>query len=196
MPRVALAKAGTLSAPIDRAVGEPGSEVAVPVPTARRMRPSYERVIPVPAHRAITRIEAALAEPSAPCQGQVLAPHVELLIREKNRHFWSPWLSADILSHPQGAIIEGRFGPHPHVWTMFMFLYALFGFVGFSGLMVGYSQWTIEQYAWGFWLLPLACLLGGGVYALALVGQRLGAAEMALLRDFVEDTVGRADAPE
>ena len=80
--------------------------------------------------------------------------------------------------------------PAPKVWTLFMFGYIGFGVIAFLGSMLGFSQWTLKQTPWGFWLV-----LAGGVgmiilWLLALEGKKLAKDEMIELKTFVDEVFG------
>ena len=55
------------------------------------------------------------------------------------------------------------------------------------GLSWGYAQWVMERPPWAFLSLPAAAILGGGLYAASVLGQRLGAEQMVQLRSAFED---------
>jgi hypothetical protein len=56
--------------------------------------------------------------------------------------------------------------------------------------MLGLAQLTIGQTAWGLLSFPVAAALAVIPYGASLVGQRLAAEQMDLLRGFLEDSVG------
>ncbi len=148
---------------------------------APAVRPRISLLVPLPADRVVQRLEARLSDPAQPFGGAVSRRHVDIVMPAHLQHTWSPQLSLCIDEHPQGAHVSGRFGPHPHVWTFFVALYALSTFLGIAATMFGWSQSLAGQPAWALWGLPLALVLGGASYGGALLGQRLGANQMAAL---------------
>lgn len=91
--------------------------------------------------------------------------------------------------------LEGRFGPHPHVWTMFVAIYAHIAFLAIGGSMYGISQWMLHESPWALWLVPGAGLLAGVVYLSAFYGQGLGSEQMYVLRSFVADALEADEEP-
>lgn len=153
-------------------------------------RPRFEIVSPRPPDAVLGRLRTALDAPDAPCTGQIAGEHVHLRIARSQRRLWSPFLSLQVSRHPEGALLRGHFGPHPDVWTFFVALYAVLAFCGVVGLLFGLSQWMLGTPPVAFWAIPLALVLAGGVYGLALAGQRLSRPQLLLLRAFVEDAAG------
>lgn len=158
-----------------------------------RMRPRFEVSVPCPPGEVHRRIDARLAEPACPVVGSQVDQHINLYIRPGLRHYWSPHLQLEVRPQGGGAHLHGLFGPHPNVWTMFMAFYAIIAFSGLIGLTFGLSQLGLDQYPWGLWVVPAAAALGGGVYAVALMGQRLAHEQMVMLRGFLEDCMPEAD---
>jgi hypothetical protein len=76
------------------------------------------------------------------------------------------------------------------IWSFFVALYAISAFAAMVGLIFGYSQWTLGSAPVGFWVVPVAVVLAGIVYALALTGQKLSQDQMYMLRAYVEDAIG------
>ncbi|MEM8600348.1 MAG: hypothetical protein AAGF99_10545 [Bacteroidota bacterium] len=153
---------------------------------AARMRPRLDVVLPRSPADVLAQLRFNLADPQSACEGRVEGRHLQLFIREDQRHTWSPFLEADVAKHPDGAHVTGRIGPHPSVWTFFVLCYAVSAFVAFAALIVGGVQWSLAMPAWGFAVVPACALLAGGTYALALVGQRIGAEQVDELEQFVE----------
>lgn len=151
----------------------------------RPVRPPLSLITELVPAEVLTRIETALGEPGCPLVGSVLGHHVELLFRREKRHLWSPWLSAEVHAHDQGARISGRFGPHPNLWTLFVALYAIWCFAATGALVYGLSQWTLDRPPTALWFLPLALLFTAAQYAASLLGQRLSARQTAFMRRFV-----------
>lgn len=150
------------------------------------MRPRLDVVLPRPPADVLAQLRFNLADPQSACQGWVEGRHVQLFIREDQRRTWSPFLDADVASHPDGAHVTGRIGPHPSVWTFFVLCYAVSAFVALAGLIVGGVQWSLAMPAWGFAVVPVCVLLASGTYALAFVGQRIGAEQVDEIKQFVE----------
>jgi len=106
------------------------------------------------------------------------------------RRIWSPHLSVTAEDDPQaGTLLRGRFGPHPHLWTFYMFLAFGLGFALLVGLSWGYAQWAMEVTPWALLSVPTAVVLGGLLYLAGLIGQRLGAEQITTLRAGLEELI-------
>jgi hypothetical protein len=125
------------------------------------------------------------------CTGVSVGRHAELFVPEPERRVWSPWLSVTAEAAPAGGSrVLGRFAPHPHVWTLYMFLAFALGFALLVGITWGYAQWAMDRFPWALLSLPLGLGLGGALYVVSLVGQRLSHEQIegleAALRELVE----------
>jgi len=110
----------------------------------------------------------------------------DFFVREEERRAWSPCLSVQVEPLGTGSLLRGRFGPHPELWTLFMFLYTAVGFLSVMGLMLGFVQWQSGMSPWGFWG-PVVGIPGLGILmAISATGQRLSAHQMEDLRGRVE----------
>ena len=76
----------------------------------------------IPLHRPRDSVAAHLsqwvAHAQCPFDGRVLGHHLTLTVRERDRHFWSPWLTLDVRNQQgaEGCHVHGRFNPHPSIW--------------------------------------------------------------------------------
>lgn len=155
----------------------------------RPVRPRLTLVTELDTAAALQRIDGALGQPHCPIVGSVLERHVELLVRHDERHFWSPWLSAEVRPREAGSQLSGRFGPHPSLWTLFVALYAIWSFGAIGALVYGYVQWTLGHPASALWGLALAGSSALVQYAGSIVGQRLGEQQMETIRRFVSQAI-------
>ena len=108
---------------------------------------------------------------------------MDLFVEDQDRTFWSPHLSVQVEDAEEGSRLHGRYAPHPEVWTLFVFLYAAFGFAALIGLGWGFSQVVLERAPWGLLLTPVALLGMGALYLGARWGQRRTRDQMIVLRD-------------
>ncbi len=115
--------------------------------------------------------------------------HMVLSIPAEKRHYWSPQLDISFSENEdqEGTLIRCLLAPAPAVWTMFMFFYALAGFVLLVGLMIAGSQYTLDKNLWGLWLAAGAMIVGVILFLIAQVGKSLSRAEMEELKKFIED---------
>lgn len=163
--------------------------------TRPRMRPRFSIPVQGSAEDARRLLSAALAADGCPVRGGRVGDRFELKLPEEEQHYWSPHLSLVLDDEDGPVILEGRFGPHPHVWTMFVAIYAHIAFLAIGASMYGISQWMLHETPWALWLVPVAGLLAGIVYLSAFYGQGLGSEHMYALRHFVEDALQAPTRP-
>lgn len=154
-----------------------------------RMRPRFEIPLDLPPEAALERIKGGLNDRGSACEGAVLDRHVLIAVCARERTFWSPVMDFEILPREGGSVAQGKFGPHPDVWTMFVFLYALESIAAIAGLMYGASQATLGRSPDALWSVGIAAALALLTYGSAFIGQRLGARQMSRLEGFLEATL-------
>lgn len=113
----------------------------------------------------------------------------DFFVDEEERRIWSPYLSIQLEPSGDGSLLRGRFGPHPELWTLFLFLYTSVGFLTLMGLLLGFVQWQSGMDPWGFrgvWVgVPGLAVL----YAISATGQSLSAHQMEALRQRIDELV-------
>jgi len=161
-----------------------------------RQRPRVEIPVPLPVERVSALLSEGLNNQECPCEGSVSRRHAWIHIRDQDRHFWSPTLDLSLEEAPEGTVLRGRFGPHPSVWTMFVFIYAGLGVLGTITGMYGLSQLILDQAPWAFAASAACFSLIGFVYGAAFIGQGLGGEQVAQIRIFLDRSVARLDPPQ
>jgi len=151
-----------------------------------RVRPRFEHSTHLGASELAGRVKKELVK-SAEIDGLVLDRRIELTPNADTQHFFSPQLTIDVEDTDAGATLRGRFGPHPHVWTMYVAIHGFGAFITLAAGIFGLSQHLSGQTPWALWALPASPLLAALVWALAFVGQNLGGEQMFMLRRFVEE---------
>jgi hypothetical protein len=161
------------------------------------MRPRFRRRTAVAPEEAFRRIREAVADPACPFRARFAENHghAELRVQERLRHFWSPTLSLEIRPDDDATTLHGLFGPHPAVWTFFMFVHFAAVTGALLGLALAWSQWSLDESAWGLWSLPAAGIASGAAYAASLFGQRLARDEMASMLALVDRVAPEAVVP-
>jgi len=110
-------------------------------------------------------------------------------VDEDERKFWSPHLSVQVEPDGEGSLLRGQFGPHPELWTLYMFLYTGVGFLATIGLMLGFFQLQSGMTPWGFWGLAIGVPGIIILYAISATGQKLSAHQMEELKDRIDGLV-------
>lgn len=157
------------------------------------MRPEFDVAHDDPT-AVLRMLGERISEGHPACTGTVFRRYAVLHMRERVRHFWSPYLyleaqvcDPDDEYAPEHPCVHGRFAPHPHLWTMFMAIYGVLGMCALGGLMYGVSQWWLGWTPWALAVAPAALALIGFVYGAAFIGQGLGASQMYELRSFLDE---------
>ena len=113
----------------------------------------------------------------------------DFFVDEEERKIWSPHLSVQVEPEGGGSLLRGRFGPHPELWTLYMFLYTAVGFLATIGLILGFVQWQSGMSPRGFWggVVGIPGILV--LYGISATGQKLSAHQMEELKDRIDDLV-------
>jgi hypothetical protein len=122
--------------------------------------------------------------------GIVAHGRIELYVPSERQHLWSPQLIVEVHDAPGdhgGSLLLGRFGPHPHVWALYLAMAGVTTFAALVAVSFAYAQWVMGQAPFTLLALPLALVAWGALYLVALQGQRWGAEQVAELRAFLED---------
>jgi len=161
-----------------------------PVMSIPRPRPLLRIYCSLPPQQVVDRFRAATQERSAPVRGTFLTNHGNFFIDEEQRHFWSPWILVDIRPHEEGSIVEGRFGPHPHLWMAFIGLHLAVTFAIIVTGSWGAAQWIMGEPPWVFLGVPASVALGAFIVGAEFIGKGLGAEQVWLMRRFLADSCG------
>ncbi|MCA8971412.1 MAG: hypothetical protein KDC95_16585 [Planctomycetes bacterium] len=146
----------------------------------------------MPSAEVLERVREALKAHRDGITGMVLPTgRIELTVSDAVRHVWSPQLTVDVeAADERSSRLHARFGPHPHVWTLYVALYAVSVIFAIACAVVGASQLTLGMRPYALYLTPFAVILAALVYGASYVGQGLGSAQMYSVRAFLEDSLG------
>ena len=181
---------GTPSMPIDFGLRRPGSAwLSRPHRQSYkpRLRPRFESQVPLSPDEVVARFERGLSDPTGPVRGSVRGHHIQLGMAEELRHVGSPQMELEVFPEGAHSRIQGRIGPNPHVWTLFLGLHAVVAFFGLGGTFFGVSQWLMDAAPWGLASLPVALGLHLFIAGAAFIGQGLGADQTYQMRTFMDD---------
>jgi hypothetical protein len=137
----------------------------------------------------VARVKSALKAGGGAIVGQAFPGRVEITVPRRDTHLWSPQLIVDVKPADSGSRLEGRFAPHPHVWTMYVGACAIASMATFGALVLAFAQWMMNERMWGLWVAPGTAALAGLTFGAAFVGQGLSTQQMFLLRDFLKEAV-------
>lgn len=151
-----------------------------------KIRPTFTIRLAASADEVMTTLRGRLQESEYADCSKSKGRCADLFLEKSERRVWSPYLTIQVEPTEDGSMVRGRYAPHPEVWTLFVFLYAVVGFLALMGLMLGFVQWQSGLVPWGLW----GCYVGiPGFFLLYLIsaaGQRLSAHQMEKLRGRME----------
>lgn len=151
------------------------------------VRPTLQWRSPTSIEQILRSVERALRANDPPVNGLITHTRIELHTRREHQHLWSPQLAVDLKAGHDGQTrLEGRFSPHPNVWTMYVALSAACGFAGLLSGAYGYVQWIMDQSPWFLIGIPLSALAFSTLYVFSQLGQSLGHDQMDELISFLE----------
>lgn len=153
-------------------------ESNAPVERRGGLRPRFDLDTPLPPARLGAAARQRLAASDCPVEGEVIDGHLRIGLPRERRRAWTPVLEARFEAEGAGSRLRCQYGPDPGAWTLFMALYLGSAFAGFTGLMFGWSQWSIGQSPTGFWGAGAAALGIGALHLVARRGQRAAAGQM------------------
>lgn len=154
-----------------------------------RMRPVFTIPLTSDGTTVMKTLEAILSSGTTALIGQVVARHAVLQLPPERRSVLSPFLNLELTDVEGGAVLRGRFSPHPNVWTGFLAIYGLLTMAGLVCAMYGLSQVWVGEPGWILLGVPVSIGLIAFVYGAAVIGQGLTADEMYDLRAVVDRAV-------
>ena len=157
--------------------------------TSFRVRPKFRHECTCKPKEIVDRINANLETKHDLIEGKVFLTHGLFRIMPEHQHFWSPQLSVSFEETDTGTLIRGMYGPHPTVWAVFLFGYALLGIAAFFLTIIGLVKVSLHIETHLLWALPF--VLGGVVilYFIAQTGQKMGVEQTFQLHHFFEETI-------
>lgn len=152
------------------------------------MRPRVHARLPIHRVELVKRVEAAFKAADSTCLGTISSHQLTFRIADKERHFWSPFLDLEIVEKEDSVELFGLYGPHPDVWGLFLGFQAVAVFSAIAGIVLGLCQWSLGEYPWGGFILGGSCAFGLCIYFTSLLGQRIGASQVAVIEQFLRTT--------
>jgi hypothetical protein len=168
-----------------------------------KLRPTFSMELRESREVVIERLNTACRTMNAPHAFKMFGEYGEFHLPVEEHRLWSPHLSFYITEHaaPEDmrgnrqskqqqsggvSIVRGRFAPRLDVWTVVWIVYLLMAFTAFYGFALAYSQWMLNESAWGLWVACISLLIIGLVTGIAAVGQQLSSDQMLALRHQLE----------
>ena len=159
--------------------------------SVRPLRPTFVLHVPYSADEASDRLQDLLRTENPKVRGQAVQHHMMLTLKDRERRFWSPWLSLEIRKEVgvDDTRVYGRFSPEPGLWMGFMMTYFALGVIACFAAVWGTSQWVLNAPPTALWILPLAAVLALALWVATRMGQGLAAEEMQQLRAVIEESL-------
>ena len=153
------------------------------------VRPRFRKKSPRGVPELLNDLNELLMAHPTKMHGQIVHHHATIKIPDEQLHFWSPQLTLSFEEKEDGSLIRGMYGPRPHIWLGFMFLYFLLGFITLVVLIVGLSQLNLGLTAYILWTVPFAL---GGFFVLwfsSKAGQKLAHEQIWQIHNIIKPIV-------
>jgi len=131
-----------------------------------------------------------------PFQGSILGNHLTLTVCERDRHFWSPWLTLDVHEQDEpddqpsaACIVHGRFNPHPSIWSAVMFSGLALLTISLAAACWGFAQLVMGKTPSAFLVIPACFIIAGGLYWTSHIGQVIADDQMNRIREGIDDAL-------
>jgi hypothetical protein len=146
-------------------------------------RPRYKFSTALTPEEIIDRVSVQLRDKNPEgIVARMISYHITMRIAIPKRHFWSPQMDINLERTEKDTLVRCLIGPVPTVWTLFVFAYAILGLGGFVALMIGFSQWSLGHYAWGFWIVPFSLAGSALMFWFAQWGKSMAREQMRELK--------------
>lgn len=159
------------------------------------MRPRLEVVVPATPDELRELLRARLDAPGSLVEGRMGKHHLHVQLVDEVRHRWSPTLDVSLRPTDDGTRLLGRFGPHPELWTLYLFLYAACAFVAVVAGCGVLAQLALDTPLTAAWGLVGAGVAAGAAWVSGRIGARWGHDQMVELYRIV-DGLGSARVDE
>lgn len=154
------------------------------------LRPRVNTFVDLDPEVVEKRLNTALKAPDGAASGHISHGFGRLHLRE-NQQYWSPEFTVRIDPEEGGSQVSGLMGPRAEVWTLFIFCYSVLGLATLIMLLIGLSNWSLDQPAGILWGVPVGIGLFSTLYFVAYTGQKWSRHQMRELLHFCEDAIGR-----
>ncbi|GGG91023.1 hypothetical protein GCM10011416_04440 [Polaribacter pacificus] len=158
------------------------------------LRPRFQLEIAQSSTVVLEEFSKVLKEKSCEYPSKFSDGHVAIDVPVKQAHFWSPQLNVEVISVTDSScLIKGLFGPKPQVWTLFMFVHFVLGFLFLCFAVVLYVRVRLgEAYIMPLMLLIFIPLLWILLYFLGRIGKGTGQPQMEDLHQLLIKIIEKA----
>ncbi len=158
------------------------------------LRPRYKFASELCTDEIRERLKTALKDDQVnkfKLQHRLVSHHLLISFPAVHRHFWSPTLDVNMEQSTDGkTTVRLLIGPEASIWTMFMFFYTVAWLAVLTGIVLGYSQYSLGKGVFLLWLIPVGLALFLIFYFSAIAGKSKAQEQMKQLMDFFKNAVG------
>ncbi|WP_417610417.1 hypothetical protein [Owenweeksia hongkongensis] len=158
------------------------------------LRPRYKFSSQLSTDEIRERLKTALKDDNLnifSLQYRSVSHHLIISFPAVHRHFWSPTLDVNLEKGAEEKItIHLLIGPEASIWTMFMFIYTIAGLAVLTGIVLGYSQFSLGKGTFLLWLIPIGSAVFLVFYFAAIAGKGKAQEQMKQLMYFFKNAVG------
>lgn len=153
--------------------------------------PTFDIPLERPRDEVITQLSDWVLHATCPFEGRMLAHHLTLTVCERDRHFWSPWLTLDVREQPDedGCHVHGRFNPHPSIWSAVIFSGLALMTISFVAACWGMAQLLMDRSPMAWLIIPACFCLAGALYWISHIGQAIADEQMDRIRAGIDEAL-------
>jgi len=157
-----------------------------------QIRPKYKKDSTLTPNLIADEIKLKL-NTSKNVTGRVINNQVYLKLPKEESKYWSPELNVKITNSDKGSIINGFAGPNSNVWATFMVLYGLAVALFLFGELLGISEKMLGIDSYWILSVPGSIILFVLVFLASKIGERMGANQLIMLRNFLDEAIISAE---
>ena len=153
--------------------------------------PTFDIPLPRPRAEVTAQLKDWIANAQCPFEGRIVGDHLTLTVCDRDRHFWSPWLTLSVHDAPgaDGApacAVHARFNPHPSIWSAVMFSGLALITISAIAAMWGVAQLLMGAPPMAWIVIPACFVLAGALYWTSHIGQAIADEQMERIRTGID----------
>ncbi len=152
-------------------------------------RPRFSIEIPFGKEEMYARFKEILNDESKTYQGIINSDRAIIHLKKDLDQYWHPQLTLRIEKEEGKTYLNGLFGPHPNIWTFFVFLYgfgfSIIFFIGFYGVV----ELVMGQPSFYIWFNILGLFIILFTYIASKIGQKYSKEHTKSMIKFVEKSL-------
>ncbi len=157
-----------------------------------QIRPKYKKDSNLTPDLVVDEIKLKL-NTSKTVTGRIINYKVYLKLPKEESKYWSPELNVKVSRSGKGSVIKGFAGPNLNVWATFMILYGLSVALFLFGGLLGISEKMLGIDSYWILSVPGSIILFVLVFLASKIGERMGADQLIMLRNFLDKAIISAE---